>query len=64
MTWSVGRLPSDRDGSAGAIGRELTSVVFEYSHGFKVGAVTWARRSSSDINRATTRWYGGQPRSS
>lgn len=55
---------SERDGPAGAIGRELlelTSVMFEYWHGFKNGLLTrqelqfWMRPVQRDIERALQR---------
>ena len=55
---------SERDGPAGAIGRELlqlTALMFEYWHGFKQGALTrqelqfWMRPVTRDIERALQR---------
>jgi transposase len=55
---------SERDGSAGAIGRELlelTAVMFEYWHGFKDGLLTrqelshWLRPVQRDIERLLER---------
>ena len=55
---------SERDGPAGDIGRELlglTSLMFEYWHGFKEGALTrqelqfWMRPVQRDIERALLR---------
>jgi transposase len=55
---------SERDGAAGAIGRELlecTSLVFEYWHGFKDGLLTrqelqlWLRPVRRDIERLLER---------
>jgi transposase len=55
---------SERDGPAAAIGRELlelTSVMFEYWHGFKEGVLTrqelqfWMRPVQRDIERALQR---------
>ena len=55
---------SERDGPAGDIGRELlqlTSLMFEYWHGFKEGALTrqelqyWIRPVQRDIERALQR---------
>ena len=55
---------SERDGPAGAIGRELlqlTALMFEYWHGFKQGALTrqelqfWMRPVIRDIERALRR---------
>jgi len=55
---------SERDGPAAAIGRELlelTSLMFEYWHGFKEGALTrqdllfWMRPIQRDIERALQR---------
>jgi len=55
---------SERDGPAGAIGRELlqlSSVMFEYWHGFKDGALTreelqfWMRPVQRDMERALQR---------
>ncbi len=55
---------SERDGPAGAIGRELlelTALMFEYWHGFKDGVLTrqelqfWLRPVQRDIERLLTR---------
>jgi transposase len=55
---------SERDGPAGAIGRELlelTSLLFEYWHGFKEGHLTrqellfWMRPIQRDVERALER---------